>query len=95
MPNNIKDIKNEVYKLSNFKNILIAYLNKNPIINFKTFNKYEKEYFIENKFPFNLKENIIKNYFYSSKSSNILFKWFENDKTIKGNAFMQNTFSNH
>ena len=62
--NNIKYIKKKEYKFRDFKNILITYL----IINFKSFkkvNKYAKEYFIENKFPFNLKENRIKTVFNS------------------------------
>ena len=44
----------------------MTYLNKNSIINFKTLNKYEKCYFIENRFMFNLKQNTI-NIFYSWK----------------------------
>ena len=74
IPNNIKDIKKEAYKLSDFKNILITYLNNNPIINYKTFNKYAQAYFLEKKFSFNLKANTIKNIFYSWKSTKNIFK---------------------
>ena len=90
----LKISKKKLINYGYFKNILITYLNNNPIINYKTFNKYAQTYFLEKKkFSFNLKANTIKNIFYSWKSTNNIFKWpmiFDNDKTLDGNIFMKN-----
>lgn len=83
----IKEIKvnsNNYYKLSNLKNDLISYLNKNPLKNYKDFKNYAEEELIKLNLNIYNNDNFYKNIFYPWKKNNLCFKWYsvyENNKT--------------
>ena len=75
---------NKAYKLSNFKNELIEFLNKNPLTKVKEFKKIGKDKLLDYELNIYSNDNFFKNIFYPWKESNLSFKWysaFENNKT--------------
>ena len=61
---NIGEIQENVYEFSDFKIHLINYLNRHPLITFKTFKKKAKILFLKGNFDLLLKKNTFANIYY-------------------------------
>ena len=72
----LKDNSINVYKLSNLRNELQEYLNKNPLNNYKSFKKYATEKIVDLNLNILPNENFFKNIYYPWKKTNLCFKWY-------------------
>lgn len=72
---NIGEIKSNVYEFSDFKNHLINYLNKHPLITQKSF-KEKVNFFLKGNFDLLLKKNTFANIYYPWRNNSKLFSWF-------------------
>lgn len=61
-PENFVALDKEKYKFSQFKNILIKFLNENPLISYKHFSYAALKFFRKIKFYIDLKDITLKNY---------------------------------
>ena len=73
---NIADINENIMKYEDFKKYLIDYLNKNPLINFNSFNNLVLEFYLKNKFSFIVNKNTFKNIFYQLRNNSKIFSSF-------------------
>ena len=73
---NIADINENIMKYEDFKKYLIDYLNKNPLINFNSFNNLVLEFYLKNKFSFIANKNTFKNIFYQLRNNSKIFNSF-------------------
>ena len=55
---NLGDITNNAYKFSDFKEILLLYLNRNPLTTYNKFKEYGIKQYLENNYKFAIKKKI-------------------------------------
>lgn len=79
---NFADIKAEVKKYNHFRNILIEYLEKNPIIQYTEFKNKAICYYYKNRCNFKVNKNTFKNIYY--KYSISIY-----NKTMNGNYYLK------
>ena len=99
-PDNIAEIIKETYKLSEYKNILIRFLNKNPLINYKQLSFKAKKIFSYYKFYIVLKKIHLKMFIIIGRGliTNNIFKWymiFDNNLTIDQKPFLRSFYKGY
>ena len=73
---NEADINIEIKKRSDFKKILIEFLNKHPLYYFTYFKKFAKKLYLKGKYEFKISKNAFANIFYPWRQTAKIFSWF-------------------
>ena len=79
---NLGDITSNAYKFSEFKEILLLYLNSNPLTTYNKFKKYGIKQYLENNYKVAIKKNIFNNIFYEWRKKAKIFNWYSIFDTV-------------
>ena len=89
---NKEDINCEINNYKKYKELLIDYLNKNPLIKYKDFRYIATKLYDESKCNFNVENYTFSNIYYTWRSKSNLFNKFSiftNNKTTIGNIYLR------
>lgn len=84
---NSGNITENVYKFADFKEYLIEYLNKNPIMSYNKFKDHAIKSYLEGDYDLYIRKNTFSNIFYPWRKNSKIFNWnsvFDNNTTLTG-----------
>lgn len=91
-------IEKEINNYETYKEIIINYLNNNPLIKIGQLIKYARDLYRQSSYSFDLSTDKIKNIFYNWKRNNFIFtkySVFKNNKTIYGDIYLRDYSSKY
>jgi uncharacterized protein with FMN-binding domain len=89
---NLANIEKEINNFSNYKEALISFLNKNPLIGYNAFKKKAVNIYLKNEYEFCIKKNTLTNIYYSWRNQSKIFSWtsiYDNITTQDNKFFLR------
>ena len=89
---NLSNIETEINNFTDYKDDLISYLNKNPLISYTAFKKKAIYIYLNHEYNFTIKKTTLSNIYYKWRNNTKIFNWisiFDNTLTQVNKYFLR------